>query len=51
MEVDRQHITMVSEHSAIGSNSYEKVKIFKYLGSLLTEKNSIHLKIRCLVKA
>jgi hypothetical protein len=33
---------METEHIAVGSNSYEKVKTFKYLGSLLTNQNSIH---------
>ena len=32
---------MTNEHITIGSNSYEKVKTFKYLGSLLTNENSI----------
>ena len=35
----------------IGSNSYEKVKTFKYLGSLLTNKNSIQEEIKCRIKA
>ena len=30
----------------IGSNSYEKVKTFKYLGSLLANLNSIHEEIK-----
>jgi len=39
----RGHRGMIAnEHIEIGSNSYEKVKTFKYLGSLLTNKNSIH---------
>ena len=33
------------------SNSYEKVKIVKYLGSLLTNHNIIHEDIKCVVKA
>ena len=36
MEVGRHRGMMVNEHITIGSNSYEKVKTFKYLGSLLT---------------
>ena len=32
---------IANEHIKIGSNSYEKVKTFKYLGSLLTNKNYI----------
>jgi hypothetical protein len=35
----------------IGSNSYEKLKTFKYLGSLLTNQNSIHEEIKCGLKA
>ena len=27
---------------AVGNNSYEKLEIFKYLGSSLTNKNSTH---------
>ena len=39
-----------NEHITEGSNSYEKVKIFKYLGSLLTNQNSIQEKIKCRLK-
>ena len=35
----------------IGSNSYEKVKTFNYLGSLLTNQNSIQEEIQCRIKA
>ena len=38
---------MVIEHNRIGSNSYEN----KYLGSLLTNQNYIHEKIKCRLKA
>ena len=31
-------------HIRIGSNFYEKVKTFKYLGSLVTDENSIQRK-------
>ena len=40
-----------NEHIKIGSNSDEKVKTFKYLGSLLTNQNSIHKEIKCRLKA
>ena len=30
---------IATEHIKIGSNYYEKVKAFKYLGSLLTNQN------------
>ena len=33
------------------SNSYEKVKTLKYLGSLLTNQNSIHDEMKCRLKA
>ena len=41
MEIGRHRGMMLNEHFRIGSNSYEKVKTFKYLGSLLTNQNSI----------
>ena len=48
----RPHRGMIAnEHVRIGSNSYEKVKIFKYLGSLVTNQNSIHEEIKCRLKA
>jgi hypothetical protein len=34
-----------------GRNSYEKVKTFKYLGSLLTNQKSIRKGIKCRLKA
>ena len=40
-----------NEYSRIGGNSYEKVKTFKYLGSLLTNQNFIHEEIKCRLKA
>ena len=33
---------MTVEHIKVGNNKFEKVKIFKYLGSLLTNQNFIH---------
>ena len=41
MEIGRHRGMIPNAHIKIGSNSYEKVEIFKYLGSLLTNKNSI----------
>ena len=32
---------MANEHVIVGINSYENAKMFKYLGSLLKNKNSI----------
>ena len=34
---------MACEHIIVGSDLYEKVKTFKYLGSLLTNQSSIRL--------
>ena len=42
---------IANSHVKIGSNSYEKVKTFKYLGSLLTNQNSIQKEIKCRLKA
>ena len=36
MEVARHRGLMANEHIRISGNSYEKVKTFKYLGSVLT---------------
>ena len=37
---------MVNECITLGMISYEKVKTFKYLGSLLTNQNYIHEEIK-----
>ena len=37
-------------HVKIGSNSYEKVKTFKYLSSLLEIQNYIHEEMKCRFK-
>ena len=42
---------IVNAHDKIGSNSYAKVETFKYLGSLLTNQNSIQEEIKCRLKA
>ena len=41
MEIGRHQGMRANAHFKIGSNSYEKVETFKYLGSLLTNQNSI----------
>ena len=41
MEVERHPGMMGNEHIAVCSNSYEKVKTFKYLSSLLAKQNSL----------
>ena len=33
MEIGRRRVVIAHEHIKIGSNSYEKVETFKYLGS------------------
>ena len=40
-EIGRHRGLMTREHITVGSNSYEKVKTFKYLGSFVTNQNSI----------
>ena len=42
---------IANEHIRIDSNSYKKVKTFKYLGSLVTNQNSIQVEIKCKLKA
>ena len=51
MEIGRIRGVIANEHIRIGSNSYEKVKTFKYPGSLVTNQNSIYEKIKCRPKA
>ena len=42
---------MENEHITIGNSSHDKVKTFKYLGSLLINQNSIHKEIKRKLKA
>ena len=42
---------IANEHIKIGSNSYEKVKTCEYLGSLISNQNSIQEEIKCRFKA
>ena len=51
MEIGRYRGMIANELIKIGSNSYEKVKSFKYLGFLLTNQNSIQEEIKCRLKA
>jgi hypothetical protein len=51
MEVGHHQGMMKNEHITVGSNPSEKVRTFKYLGSLLTNQNSIHGQIKCRLKA
>ena len=50
MEIGRQRGMIANEHIRISSHSYEKVKTFKYLGSLVTNQNSVHKEIKCRLK-
>ena len=51
MEIGLHRGMIANEHIKIDSNSYEKVKTFKYLGSLLANQNSIQEEIKCRLKA
>ena len=51
MEIGRHRGVIANAHIKIGSNSYEKVETFKYLGSLLANQNSIQEEIKCRLKA
>ena len=51
MEMGRHRGMIANAHIKNGSNSYEKVKTFKYLGSLLTNENPIQEEIKCRLKA
>jgi hypothetical protein len=42
---------VANAHIKIGSNSYEKVKTFKYLGYSLTNQNYIQEEVKCRLKA
>ena len=47
VEIGRHRGMIANAHVKIGSNSYEKVKTFKNLGSLSTNQNSIQEEIKC----
>ena len=49
MEIERYQGMIANEHIRIGSNSYKKVKIFKYR-PLVTNQNSIQEEIKCRLK-
>ena len=51
MEVGHHWSIMANNHMTVSSNLYEKLKTFKYFGSLLTNQNSIHEEIKCKLKA
>jgi hypothetical protein len=50
MEIGRLRGMIANAHKKIGSNSYEKVETFEYVGSLLTNQNYIHEEIKCRIK-
>ena len=41
MEIVHHRGMITNEHIRVGSSSYEKVKTFKYLGSLVVDQNFI----------
>ena len=51
MEIGRHRGMIVNELIRIGSNSYEKVKTFEHLGSLVTIQHFIQAAIKCRLKA
>ena len=50
MKIGRHRGLIPNEHIRIGSNSYEKVKTFKCLGSLVANQNYIQEEIKCKLK-
>ena len=51
MEIGCHQGMKANTHITESSNSYENVKALKYLGSLLTNQNSIQEEIKCRLKA
>ena len=51
MGIGRHRGVIANAYIKIDSNSYEKVETFKYLGSLLTNQNSIQEEIKCRLNA
>ena len=51
MEIGPHRGKIANEHIRIDSNSYERVKTFKYLGSLVTNQNTVQEEIKCRLKA
>ena len=50
MEIGRHRGMIANEHIKIGSNSYEKVKTFKYSACLLTNQNYIQEEINVVIQ-
>ena len=51
MDVGHHRCMMSHEHITVGINSYEKMKTFTYLGSLLKNYNSVQEEIKWRLKA
>ena len=51
IKIGRNRGAVANEHIRIGSNSSEKVKTLKYLGTSVTNENSIQVEIKCRLKA
>ena len=51
MEVGHLRSMIANEYSIVGINSYEQVKTFTFLSSLITYQNSIHEEIKSRLKA
>ena len=51
MEIGRHRVMIANANIKIGSNSNEKMKTFKCLGSVLTNQNYIQEEIKCRFKA
>ena len=51
LEIGRHRGIIANAHIKIGSDSYENVKTFKYLGSLLSNQNSIQEETKSRLKA
>ena len=51
VEIGRHRGMITNVNIRIGSNSYEKVKTFKYLSPSVTNQNSIQEEIKCRLTA
>ena len=51
MDIGRLQGMTANEHIGIGSNFYEQVKTFKYLGFLVANQNSVQEEIKCRLKS
>ena len=51
MEIGSHRGMIANEHIRTGSNSYGRVKTYKYLGSLVTNQTFIQEEKKCRLKA